>query len=92
MQINISFEGLKKFGVALFVAASLVSFGSSLHYMWFRHQSKDFFDVLAFDVNSRKDDIRARYQKMKADEASAIARSLQNNTPPTVSAPQAKKP
>ena len=66
MNIQITSGLLKKVGGTLLVLASLFSLGASVHYIQFRRMVDPFLQVVQFDINSRADQIRAKYAESQA--------------------------
>lgn len=86
MQIELSFEGAKKIGRVFLVTANLLAFGAAAHYVHYRYTSRDFFEVLEFDVNNRLPDIRVQYQavlKAEQDKAQKEAAAKEAEGPET---------
>ena len=77
MQINVSFEALKKFGIGLFVLAGLFSLGTSISYLRFRQLVNPLLAAVEFDVNSRASEIRAKYLALQAKQAEAAAKAVE---------------
>lgn len=73
MQITINLETVKTTGRVLFVLAGLFSFGAAVHYANFRRTANPVFQVMEFDLNSRRTEIAQRYEALKAAQAKADA-------------------
>jgi hypothetical protein len=83
MQINVSFDHLKKAGIVLFVVASLFSVYTSASYTLWRRRADPVFQVMEFDLNSRRPEIQKRYLAQKAAAEAAAAAAAAKAAEPT---------
>lgn len=95
MQINISFDTLKKAGRVALVVTNLLAFAGAVHYYEFRRTADPLFQVMEFDLNSRKADIQKKYSELQAAAIAAQIKAADQNTPtstvpPTTLAPKGK--
>lgn len=88
MQINVNFETVKKVANIALVLTNFLAFAGAVHYYNFRRTADPVFQVMEFDLNSRKAEIQKAYQASVA--AAQAPQTPPTTVPPTTLAPKAR--